>query len=157
MLKGVECRLKPASADYSSYKKGGGFMNLQKYIGAGLLAGIIFYVLSLGIWKWLGFLPVVPLAIAIPGGNLGSNWPVVHGVVSLLTGLLWTAGYAVYGKARPGGWQYGIVMYVVATVPAVLVGLVLASGARSVITYSAIVSLVGTLLAGKTIEWVAGK
>lgn len=132
-------------------------MNGTKVIGGGLLAGIIFYALSLLVWALLKFLPVVPLAIAIPLDGLGKGWPLLHFLVLLAAGLAFAGGYAVYGKTREGGWLYGAMMFVVGILPAFVANFVLAPAARSVIVYGAVVSFIGALLAGKALSLVMKK
>lgn len=129
-------------------------MNSKKIIGGGVLAGLLFYALSILVWSLLKFLPIVPLSIALPASALTTGWQVVHLVVSLGIGILWSIGYGIYGAARPGGWLYGITVYLVALFPAFVIGFMTAGPVRTVLVYGAIVSLVAALLGGKLISLV---
>lgn len=130
-------------------------MNTGRLIGGGIVAGGVFYLLSLGVWAVLKFLPVVPLPIAIPPQGLGAGWQVQHLVASLVIGLFWAVGYGIYGKARAGGWLYGLIMFVAILLPTFAVNFFVNPAARSLIAYGAVVSLVGALLGGKSVAWIA--
>lgn len=129
-------------------------MNSKQVLGGGVLAGLVFYVISLLVWALFKFLPVVPLAIAVPSLRLGSGWQVEHLLMSILIGILWAVGYAVYGKMRPGGWLYGLMVYAVAVFPVFILHFATAAEGRSSILYGAILSLIGALLGGKVISMV---
>ena len=129
-------------------------MHSKKIIGGGVVAGLLFYALSLLVWALLKFLPIVPLSIALPLQALTTGWQVVHLAVSLGIGMLWSIGYGVYGTTRPGGWLYGITIYLVAFFPAFVVSFITAGPVRSVLIYGAIVSLVASLLGGKVISLI---
>ncbi len=126
-------------------------MSSKKIVAGGLCAGLVFYGLSLLIWVLFKFLPIVPLAIAVPSQGLSAGWYIEHLLVSLFIGLLWGFGYAVYGKTRPGGWLYGASMYMVGLLPAFVANFVIAPPMRSVIFYGALVGLIGALLGGRTL------
>lgn len=130
-------------------------MNTSRIIGGGLLAGVVFYALSLIVWALFKFLPVVPLSVAIPAEGLGRGWQIEHLVVSLVTGILFAIGYGVYGKARAGGWLYGGVIFVAAIAPGFIAHFVINPEARSIAVYGAIVSLLGALLGGKAVAMTA--
>ena len=132
-------------------------MNGTKIISGGILAGIIFYALSLLVWALLKVLPVVPLSIAVPADGLGKGWQLMHLLVLLFAGLTWSLGYAVYGRAREGGWLYGAMMFTVGVLPAFVANFVLAPEARTMIFYGAVVSFIGALLAGKAVSLVMRK
>ena len=132
-------------------------MNSKQVIGGGVLAGFVFYVISLAVWALFKFLPVVPLSIAVPSSRLGSGWQVEHLLISIVIGILWAVGYAVYGKARPGGWLYGLILYLVAVFPAFILHFATALDGRSGVFYGAFLSLIGALLGGKVISLVAKK
>lgn len=129
-------------------------MNTSKIIGGGLLAGVVFYALSLIVWALFKFLPVVPLTIAVPVEGLGRGWQIEHLVVSLVTGILFAIGYGVYGKARAGGWLYGGVIFVAAILPGFIAHFVINPEARSIVAYGAVVALVGALIGGKAVSAV---
>ena len=129
-------------------------MHSKKIIGGGVLAGILFYALSLLVWALFKFLPIVPLSIALPSSALATGWQVVHLAVSLGIGILWSIGYWIYGTTRPGGWLYGITVYLVAFFPTFVVSFITAGPVRSVLIYGAIVSLVASLLEGKVIALI---
>lgn len=126
-------------------------MTIKNIIKAGVLAGLIFYAISVIIWALFKFLPIVPLSIAIPAQGLGQGWLVEHLAVSLFIGLTWAVGYAIYGIKRQGGWLYGAIIYLTGSFPAFVVYLVISAPLRSMIFYGAIISLVGALLGGKAI------
>ena len=132
-------------------------MTGTRIIGGGILAGAIFYALSLTVWALFKFLPIVPVAIAVPPEGLRALWPAVHLFVSLFVGLMWALGYAVYGRVRPGGWLYGGTIYLVGLLPTFVAHFVVSAPFRSVVVYGAIVSLIGALLGGKVIEMVGKK
>jgi|GEM_PF-4202485 len=132
-------------------------MTSGKVIGGGLLAGIVFYVLSMIVWALFKFLPVIPFSIALPSQGLMAGWQIEHLVVSLVAGILWAVGYTVYGKARPGGWLYGLVIFVAGILPAFIASFVVNGPVRSAIAYGALVSLIGALLGGKAISLVVRK
>ncbi len=134
--------------------KGDGCMNSKKIIGGGILAGVLFYAVSLLVWALMKFLPIVPLSIGIPSAALSSGWQVVHLAVSLGIGILWSIGYGIYGATRPSGWLYGATVYVVAVLPAFAINFMTAGPARDVIVYGAIVSFIAALLGGKLISLV---
>ncbi len=126
-------------------------MSSKKIVAGGLCAGLVFYALSLVVWALFKFLPIVPLAVAVPPQGLSGGWYIEHLLVSLFIGLLWGFGYAVYGKLRPGGWLYGVTMYAVGLLPAFAANFVIAPEVRSVIFYGALVGLIGALLGGRTL------
>lgn len=126
-------------------------MTIKNIIKGGIAAGLIFYGISVIIWALFKFLPIVPLSIAIPAQGLGQGWLVEHLAVSLLIGLVWAIGYAIYGVKRQGGWLYGAVIYLTGSLPTFIVYLVISAPLRSMIFYGAIISLVGALLGGKVI------
>ena len=132
-------------------------MNSGKIIGGGVAAGVVFYLLSLAVWGIFKFLPVIPLPLAIPTEGLMKGWQIEHLAVSLAAGILWAVGYAVYGKARQGGWLYGALIFLVGVFPAFLANFVVNVPMRNAIVYGAIVSFVGALLGGKVIATVARK
>ncbi len=134
--------------------KGGGYMNSKKIIAGGVLAGLLFYALSLLVWGLFKFLPIVPLSIGLPVAALRSGWPVVHLLVSLGIGILWSIGYGIYGGKRPGGWLYGATVYLIALLPAFAVSFMTAGSASNVVVYGAVVSLIAALLGGKLISLV---
>lgn len=132
-------------------------MNIKRVITAGLAAGATFYVVSLVVWGLLKFLPVIPLAIAIPPVGLGQGWWIYHLLVSVFIGIMWAVGYSVYGKGRAGGWLYGATVYIVGSLPAFVTHFLIAptipdAPVRSLIVYGAIVSLIGALLGGRVIS-----
>lgn len=130
-------------------------MSSKKIVIGGLVAGLVFYAISLVVWGIFKFLPIVPLAIALPPQGLSAGWYVEHLLVSLFIGLLWGFGYAVYGKARPGGWLYGANMYMVGLLPAFVANFIITPQVRSVVVYGAFIGLISALLAGKTISVIA--
>lgn len=132
-------------------------MSGTKIIGGGILAGLIFYALSLLIWAMLKFLPVVPFAISVPIDGLGKGWQGLHLIVLVVAGLAWAIGYAVYGKNGDSGWRYGAVMFLVGVLPAFVANFVLAPASRIMIIYGVIVSFIGALLAGKALSLVMKK
>jgi len=136
------------------YWKGGGCMNSKKIIGGGIIAGLLFYALSMLVWTLLKFLPIVPLPIALPSHALTAGWPVVHLAVSLAIGIFWSIGYGIYGTTRPGGWLYGATVYLVAVLPAFAINFMTAGPVRDVLVYGAIVSFIAALLGGKLISLV---
>lgn len=129
-------------------------MNSKTIIVGGVLAGLVFYAISLIVWALFKFLPIVPLAIAVPSAGLSTGWYGWHLLVSLFVGLMWGVGYAVYGKVRAGGWLYGLTVYAVGLLPAFVANFVIAPQLRAVIFYGALVGLIGALLAGRTIAAV---
>lgn len=119
------------------------------------MAGVVFYLVSLLVWVRFKFLVVVPLAVAIPKEGLVQGWQVQHLVVSLVVGVLWGIGYAVYGKQRAGGWLYGFMVFLLGTLPALAAYAVANPQARLLIAYNAIISLIGALLGGRALTLVA--
>lgn len=132
-------------------------MNTSKVIIGGVVSGLIFYGISIAIWGAFKFLPIVPLSIAISADGLQTGWQVEHLMVSLFVGLMWAVGYAVYGRAKASGWQYGIVIFAVGSLPAFVANFVIAPAARSMIVYGGIIALVSALLAGKAIALIVKK
>ena len=130
-------------------------MNSKQVLGGGVLTGLVFYVVSLIVLGVFKFLPVIPLSIAVPSERLGRGWQIEHLVVSLVIGILWAVGYAIYGKSRPGGWLYGWVIYMATLLPTFAVHLIIAeSGVRSGIFYGALLALIGALLGGKVVSLI---
>lgn len=130
-------------------------MNSKQVWGGGVLAGLVFYVISLIVWAVFRFLPVIPLALAVPSDHLGRGWQVEHLIVSIVIGILWAAGYMVYGKSRPGGWLYGWVVYVVAILPTFVVQFIMVEPAvRSSVFYGAFLAFIGALLGGKVVSLI---
>ncbi|KKU13797.1 MAG: hypothetical protein UX17_C0008G0002 [Parcubacteria group bacterium GW2011_GWC2_45_7] len=127
-------------------------MNNKKILGAGLVVGLLFYVISLLIWGLSKFLPVVPLAIAIPNTALLPGWQIEHLLVSLFIGIMWAIGFAVYGVKRDSGWLYGVIVYLVGTLPAFAVYFITTAQWRPIILYGALVSFIGALLGGKVMS-----
>ena len=140
---------------YAREAERGWIMNWKKTIGAGLLAGLLFYVLSLVVWVRFKFLVVVPLAVALPKEGLLAGWQVQHLVVSLVVGVLWAVGYGIYGTRRTGGWLYGLMVFLLGTAPALVTYAVINPQARLLILYNAVISLIGALLGGRIIALVA--
>lgn len=129
-------------------------MTSGKVIGGGVLAGLVFYALSMIMWALFKFLPVIPFSLAVPKEGLMRGWQIEHLAMSLVAGILWAVGYAVYGKTRPGGWLYGFIVFIVALLPSFIANFVLNGPVRSVIAYGALTSLIGALLGGKVIASV---
>ena len=129
-------------------------MKASKIIGGGVLAGVVFYALSMIVWALFKFLPIVPLPLAITQQGLGQGWQIIHLLVSLFVGIMWAIGYAVYGRAREGGWLYGLVVFIVGLLPAFTANFIIAPDLRAGVVYGAIVALIGALLGGKAIAMV---
>lgn len=132
-------------------------MKPRSVVLGGVLAGVAFYAISLLVWALFKFLPIIPLPISVPSQGLGWGWQAEHLLVSIVIGLLWAAGYALYGKMRPGGWLYGFMVYLIGAFPAFLAYMLIAPPPRSVIVYGALVSFIGALFGGKIIAAVSRK
>ena len=132
-------------------------MKTSKIVSGGLVAGVVFYALSMLVLALFKFLPVVPLSIAIPAQGLGRGWQFEHLLVSLFIGLLWGVGYLVYGVRRPGGWLYGATLYMVGSFPAFVTQFIITPPLRGIIFYGAVVSLVSALIGGWIIAAMAKK
>lgn len=131
-------------------------MNIKKIMSAGVLAGLVFYAVSMIIWGLFKVLPVVPLIVTMRSQGLGHLWQAEHLAVSLAIGVIWAIGYALIGKgALAGGWLYGWVLYLTGTVPLLGIYLLIAPADRTLNAYGAVVALIGALLGGKAIALVA--